>query len=112
MKNLIKHSVWLMVVGNLLLGGCQPQETREAVAPAAENTVHPVICHLKTRDKLITVSAGLDGALYSVKSVSGSVLAVHLSATELSTRFPELKAVVEQGIADWAGMDPIDQRGR
>lgn len=108
MTNLIKRALLFMVVGSLFLCGCQSQETKDAVAPAIENDVHPVICHIATRDKLVTVSVGQEGALYTIKTDQGTVLAVHLSATELSTRFPELKGMVERGIADWAGMDPMD----
>ncbi len=65
----------------------------------------PVVGHLKTRDKLITIRTGNDGPLYTVKSEDGTVLAVDLPPDELSVKFPDLKNVVEGGIADWAGMD-------
>jgi hypothetical protein len=67
---------------------------------------HRPIGHLKTRDKVLTIRTGPDGPLYTVKSADGNVLAAGLSPTDLSTRFPELKDMVERGIADWAGIDP------
>ena len=66
----------------------------------------PVIGHLKTRDKLITIRTGSDGPLYTVKSKDGTVLAVNLPAEDLYAMFPELKDLMERGIADWAGLDP------
>ncbi len=114
MMNLMKLSMLLLVGSGLFLCGCPSREANDtvscplSVSAAPMDPAHPVICHLKTRDKLITVCAGEEMALYTVKTHSGAVLAVNLSAMELSTRFPELKGVVEQGIADWAGMDPLD----
>ena len=66
----------------------------------------PVTGHLKTRDKLITIRAGSNGPLYTVESEDGTVLAVDLPAEDVSAKFPELKDVVERGVADWAGIYP------
>jgi len=109
----------------LALGGCcQTRDTHQprgqtapvASAPppalqarpvpnAAQHSDGPIVGHLKTRDKLITMRSGSDGPLYTVKSEDGTVLAVDLAGEDLSAKFPELKNVVERGIADWAGMD-------
>ena len=60
---------------------------------------YPVIGHLKTRDKIITIRTGPDGPLYTVETKDGEILAVNYSAEKLYAKFPELKNVLEQGIA-------------
>lgn len=59
----------------------------------------PIVGHLKTRNKMITIRSGPDGPLYTVRSEDGTVLAAGLPADEFSARFPELKGVVERGVA-------------
>ncbi len=77
------------------------------IAPASPSTetesAEPVVGHLKTRDKVITIRTGAAGPLYTVTSENGTVLATDLSPAELSARFPDLERVVKSGIADWAG---------
>ena len=77
----------------------------EQSGPPRKISSNPVIGHLKTRDKFLTIRTGPDGPLYTVKSKDGRTLAVDLPGADLSAKFPELKDVVEGGIADWAGMD-------
>jgi len=83
-----------------------PSAIHAGPAPRTAPSSGYIVGHLKTRDKLITIRTGTDGPLYTVKSEDGTVLAVDLPAEELSAKFPELRGVVEQGIADWAGLDP------
>jgi hypothetical protein len=90
----------LILVGCLCLSACQ-QET----ANSQESTAAPVIGQLKTTDKLITVHAGEWGSIYKVTSHKGVVLGANLSKEELIAKYPELKQVIEQGIADWADLD-------
>lgn len=85
-----------------------PQSPAAQAQPAthtAPQNPGPVVGHLKTRDKLITIRTGPNGPLYTVKSHDGQTIAADLPATELSAKFPDLKQVVELGTADWAGMD-------
>lgn len=103
---------FLLGVGVLAWGGCRHTSTGslsvargEAEALPVQESSTPVVGHLKTREKVITIRSGRDGPLYTVKSEDGTVLAVDLSAEDLSAKFPKLKGVVEGGIADWAGMD-------
>ncbi len=78
-----------------------------AASPSAEQeSSGPIVSHLKTRDKLITIRAGSEGPMYTVKSEDETVLAADLPAEELYAKFPELKGAVERGIANWAGLDP------
>jgi len=94
----------LIVASSLCFAGClSPNEAQDTTVRESA-----VIGHLQTIDKLITIRTGPDGPLYTVKSDSGEVLAVDLPLRELSAKFPELKAVVEKGVANWAGMDPHD----
>ena len=90
-----------------------PRATKQAVShsersePAGQDSGGLVIGHLKTRDKMITIRTGPDGPLYTVESEDGKILAVDLPAAELSAKFPELKDVVERGIAgEDASIDP------
>ena len=72
---------------------------------SSKKSAHPIIGHPKTRDKLITIRTEPDGPLYTVKSSSGQVLAVDLPAAKLTAKFPELKDIIEHGIANWAGLN-------
>ncbi len=100
--------VALLIVGACLcFSGClSPNKAQDAAA--AEQVV---IGHLKTMDKSITIHVGPNGPFYTVTSQSGEVLAVNLSTGELSEKFPELKKLVEKGIANWAGID-LDEHMR
>jgi len=91
----------LIAASCLCFAGCRsPNDAQDSTARESA-----VIGHLQTIDKFITIRTGPDGPLYTVKSDSGKVLAVDLSIRELSAKFPELEAVVEKGVANWAGMD-------
>jgi hypothetical protein len=60
---------------------------------------YPLIGHLKTKNKLITIRRGPDGPLYTVETKDGKILAVNLPAEKLYAKFPELKKVLERGMA-------------
>ena len=67
-----------------------------------------VIGHLKTRDRVITITTGPDGPLYTINSKEGRLIALNLSGEELATRFPALHEKIEKSLADpkiWAGID-------
>ena len=97
----------LFLVSLFFASGCTlPQESK----PSRQTSAGPVIGHLETRDKKITIRTGSDGPLYTVKSESGKILAVDLPAGELSDRFPELKDIVERGIVDHARSDQQHQQ--
>ncbi|MDB9822292.1 hypothetical protein OAC89_01150 [Deltaproteobacteria bacterium] len=100
-------SAFLIVIGCMWLAGSSvaAAETEKLVI-SSERAHGPVIGHLKTRDKLITIRLGSDGPLYTVKSHDGKVIAMDLPADELYAQFPELKDMVERGIAGWATIDP------
>jgi hypothetical protein len=75
-------------------------------APVIDLSGCPVIGRLVTAGKVITIRTGPAGPLFTVSSADGALLAAGLSSGELSDRFPDLKEVVEEGVADWAGIDP------
>jgi hypothetical protein len=73
---------------------------------------YPVIGYLRTRDKFITIRTGLNGPLYTVETRDGKILAINLPAEKLYAEFPELKNVLEQGIAvDDASIRLRDKEG-
>lgn len=86
-----------------------PEEEMVVFQPEeGERSKGPVIGHLKTRDQVITITAGPDGPLYTIKSKEGAVIASHLSGEELASRFPDLHKKIEKSLADpkiWAGTD-------
>ncbi len=85
-----------------------------------DKTGYPVIGHLKKRDKVITIRKGPDGPLYTVEGKGGKTLAVNLPAEKLVAEFPDLKNVIENGMAvddaayrpDKADLKSIDIRKR
>ena len=73
-----------------------------------EQSKGSVIGHLKTRDQVITITAGPDGSLYTIKSKEGGMIALNISDEELASRFPDLHEKIEKSLADpkiWAGTD-------
>jgi hypothetical protein len=78
----------------------QPEEGKQ--------TEGSVIGRLKTRDRVITITSGPDGPLYTIESKEGELIAPNLSGEELATRFPALYEKIEKSLADpkiWAGTD-------
>ena len=76
-------------------------------AVSGEETDSPVVCYLKTRDKIITIRCGAHGPLYTVKGHDGKMLGENISALQLRERFPELRGIVEDSLAKgitWAGL--------
>jgi len=58
-----------------------------------------VIGHLQTKDKIVTIRSDTDGPLYTVKSKDGEILAIDLTTEDLYAEFPELKNIIENGLA-------------
>jgi hypothetical protein len=99
--------------------GAAPAPRDPAPAPPAENAARdpepertpppspagPVVGHVRTRDATVTIRAGADGPLYTVRSPEGEILVAGVTGEELAARFPGLGEVVEHGVADWAGID-------
>jgi hypothetical protein len=87
----------------------KPEEEVVVLQPEeGEQSKGSVIGHLKTRDQVITITAGPDGPLYTIKSKEGGMIAVNISGEELASRFPDLHEKMEKTLADpkiWAGTD-------
>jgi len=86
-----------------------PEEETIVFQPEeGEKSEGSVIGHLKTRNQVITITAGPDGPLYTIKSEEGGLIALNISGEELAARFPDLHEMIEKSLADpkiWAGTD-------
>jgi hypothetical protein len=79
----------------LLILGC--------VAQSGENI--DVIGYLKTNEHTITLQLGPnDQQLYTVRTHAGHLLADSLPETELVAKLPQLKTLIEEGMADDDGL--------
>jgi hypothetical protein len=89
----------------MLLAGCsarQPvavQAPMAAPAPAAQQE-YPVIVRIVGRAQTVTVSAGPECALYSVKSAEGKVLVSQATLDELRARHPEIFHWIQPMVAN------------
>ncbi len=112
----VAKTVRLVLAAAAIGGGCRhAQVPQQTGVPKANTPMQPevttlerveareeggtVIGHLKTRGKMITIRTGPDGPQYTVKSDDGRVLAVNLDQDQLSARFPDLNAILEDGLA-------------
>jgi len=86
-----------------------PEEESVVFQPEeGEQSEGSVIGHLKTRDQVITITAGPDDLLYTIKSKEGGLIALNLTGEELASKFPDLHEKMEKSLADskiWAGID-------
>lgn len=84
----------------------EEQSTDDTVSNAIsdQSSGEAVIGQIKTRDKVIVIRSGADGQIYTVKSEDGDLLADDLNTEELNKKFPELKDVVENGLAGDASL--------
>ena len=61
---------------------------------------------LQTRDYIVTMYAGRDGPLYSVRSLDGVLLVEDISMDTMVARYPDLNYLKDNDNIDWAGLDP------
>lgn len=59
----------------------------------------PAVVTLQYRNFLVTVSAGDNGSLYTVKDAAGKIIADSLSASELQAQLPEVHRFVKEAFA-------------
>lgn len=85
--------------GKSISGEVATTEGGAGNAISRQSSGNAVIGQVQTRDKVIIIRSGADGQLYTVKSRDGNLLAVDLNAEELDAKFPELKKVLENGLA-------------
>ena len=91
------------------------------VAPATETSAAkkspevnrlPVIGHLETRDKIVTIQSGPNGLLYLVKTKDGKVLHESLSEEQLKAQAPEIHELIKTSVAGTSGKDGVYMDGR
>jgi hypothetical protein len=58
-----------------------------------------VIGHLESRDRIITVSKGPKGPLYTITTKDGKILATRIDEKSLQAKYPDLYHQVKTGIA-------------
>ena len=68
------------------------KKSGEAVKP-------PVIGHLETRDKFVTIQSGPTGLRYLVKTKDGKVLHENLSEEQLKAQAPEIHELIKTSVA-------------
>ena len=78
-----------------------PHEAQTATSPGSDKSKgdYPVIGYLEKRDRTITIKAGPNGPLYSVKTAAGNVLCENLSADQLRAQAPELSEFLKTAVA-------------
>ena len=91
------------------------------VAPATETSAAkkspevnrlPVIGHLETRDKIVTIQSGPNGLLYLVKTKDGKILHENLSEEQLKAQAPEIHELIKTSVAGTSGKDGVYMDGR
>ncbi|HYT60324.1 MAG TPA: hypothetical protein VEL06_09145 [Haliangiales bacterium] len=65
----------------------------------------PVIGHLETRDRIITIQSGPAGLLYLVKTKDGKVLNRNLSEEQLKAQAPEIHELIKTSVAGVSNKD-------
>ena len=79
------------------------KQTTVPVAKSQGAADFPVIGYLEKRDRTITVKAGPNSPVYSVKTADGKVLCDNLSREQLSAQAPELSEFLKTAVADAPG---------
>lgn len=77
---------------------------KEVPSPKVKTSENlPVIGHLETRDRLITIKAGPNGAVYTVRSKAGKILATDATLDQLKAQLPEVHDFLKSGVAGKSG---------
>ena len=81
-----------------------------SVSPAAAASTNaigpkdfPVIGYIEKNDREITIKAGPQGTLYSVKAADGKVLLENVSSEQLRAQAPELQEFIKTAVAGQPG---------
>jgi|WetSurMetagenome_2_1015567.scaffolds.fasta_scaffold107142_2 hypothetical protein len=96
MKRVLIFS-WLVTIGLSSFGvaGSFAEETRTQVSPRKE----VVIGHLQMRDKVVTISKGEKGTVYTVKNKDGKLLDENLNEKNFQAKYPVLYDRLQDGRA-------------
>ncbi len=83
---------------------------KASVSPAAAASTNaigpkdfPVIGYIEKNDREITIKAGPQGTLYSVKAADGKVLLENVSSEQLRAQAPELQEFIKTAVAGQPG---------
>ena len=95
---------WLILIGS----GCGEQSGRVQTGNLEDNL--PVIVSLETRNEVVSIMSGYEGAVYTVTTKEGKILGKHLSEQELQVMLPNIYHFLKTSYADgqrgrmiWAG---------
>ncbi len=80
-------------------GSNAPAQSQVKQDKAAQSGKGVVIGYLHTRDKVVTISRGSKGAVYTVKNKAGKVLALNLNEKAFRAKYPALYDQVRNGLA-------------
>ena len=58
-----------------------------------------VIGHLERRDKIITITKGPKGPLYTVKTKDGKIIAKKIDEKNLQAKYPDIYHQIKSGVA-------------
>jgi hypothetical protein len=86
-----------------------PKQERPAstITNAAAASDLAVIVYIERRGQTITVKAGPNGPVYSVKTVGGSTLFENLSAEQLHAQAPEVAQFIKTAVASGSGKSGV-----
>lgn len=105
MEKIALLTLWSVV---LVFSGCG-ERSAVRLTEHPRNTP-PVIVHLQTRNEIITVMAGPDGPVYTVRAREGRMLGQRLSERELQAQLPKIYRFLKTAYAGdekatviWAG---------
>ena len=74
-----------------------PEKTR--VTEQNRSAQGVVLGYLESRNKVVVISRGPKGTVYSVRSRDGKILDAKLSEKELKRKHPEIHSQIEHGLA-------------
>ena len=105
----MRKIVILILCGLILVGsGCGAQSGRVQTGNLEDKL--PVIVSLETRNDVVSIMSGYEGAVYTVTTKEGKILGKHLSEQELQVKLPEIYHFLKTSYADgqrgrviWAG---------
>jgi hypothetical protein len=67
--------------------------------PQATNKNSVVIGYMQSRDRVVTISQGPKGTVYTIKNKDGKVLAENISEKDLKEKYPSVYSQIKYGLA-------------
>jgi hypothetical protein len=71
------------------------EKTGQQTSPKSKT----VIGHLHSRDRIVTVTQGPRGAVYTIKTKDGKILATKLEEKDLQAKYPDIYHQIKSGVA-------------